>query len=123
MSDSSGSIEVVDSGDDAVILVVAGELDIATAPELREKLIEQFSEGGRSSVVVDLTSVSFMDSTSLGVLVGAAKRAAAAEGWLRLVAPAGTKGRIRRTLAITGLDQVMPVYETVDAALQGRPSD
>lgn len=110
------SIRVNDS-DAAVVLEVRGELDVSTAPVLREKLIEQFA-ADRACIVVDLTAVPFMDSTALGVLVGAQKRAAAKAGWLRLVAP---HQRIKRVLTTTGLDRVMHVYDTVSGALQQQP--
>lgn len=102
---------------DVVVLEVIGELDVSTAPLLREKLIEQFS-ADQACIVVDLTAVPFMDSTALGVLVGAQKRAAAKSGWLRLVAP---HERLRRMLVTTGLDRVMLVYETVSEALPEPP--
>ena len=107
---SKGGIEVVD---------VDGEIDIYTAPRLRELLIDLVSKGSRQ-IVVNLEKVGFLDSTGLGVLVGALNRVRAFDGSLDLVC---TRGRILEILKITGLTKVFGIYETVDqaiAAKQGR---
>ena len=77
--------------DDNTVLEVGGEVDVYTAPRLRERLVE-LVEGGARKVIVDLSRVEFLDSTGLGVLVGALKRLRAAGGtpgvglWPRTVA-------------------------------------
>jgi len=97
------------------VLEVGGEVDVYTAPRLRERLIE-LVEGGARHVVVDLGRVDFLDSTGLGVLVGALKRLRSAGGSFGLVC---TKEPLLKIFRITALDQVFPLYETVEAAVAG----
>lgn len=104
-------IDVTDRGDWAV-LSVTGEIDVATAPQLREELVELVADG-RNRIVVDLSGVDFLDSTGLGVLVGGLKRVRTHDGELSL---ACAQPRVRRVFEITGLTQVFPIHETVDAA-------
>jgi anti-sigma B factor antagonist len=73
-------------------------------------------DGGARRVVVDLGTVEFLDSTGLGVLVGAHKRLRAADGVLALVC---TREPLLKIFRITALDQVFPIYETVQAATAG----
>src|SRR5688572_12851975 len=77
------SLSTYDSGDHTV-LEVGGEVDVYTAPRLRERLVELVEQGARH-VIVDLSRVEFLDSTGLGVLVGALKRLRAVNGTLGLV--------------------------------------
>jgi anti-sigma B factor antagonist len=93
------------------VLEVSGELDLHTSPRLRERL-ERAIASASSDVLVDLTGVGFMDSTALGVLVGALKRARALDRDLALVVPDGPP---RRVLAITGLDREFTVLEETPA--------
>ena len=97
------------------VLEVEGEIDLATAPRLRERLLTLVN-AGTSKVIVDLRAVAFIDSTGLGVLIGALKRLRINEGDLRLVCP---ERGIRKVFDITGLDQVFALHDTVDAAVQG----
>jgi anti-sigma B factor antagonist len=92
-----------------------GSLDIATSPSLRAALLEA-AEHPKHTIVVDLGDLEFLDSTGLGALIGAHKRAAESEGSLRLVAQ---EGQILRLLRITGLLNVLGVYPNLDAALAG----
>lgn len=94
-----------------VLVTVAGELDIATAPKLRVQLAGLARSG--QQVIVDLSQVSFCDAAGLGVLAGAARRAAAAGGCLQLAA---ARPQLRRLLAITGMDHRIPVAATVAEA-------
>jgi anti-sigma B factor antagonist len=98
---------------DHVIMAVAGEIDIATVAQLRERLFE-LADGGQS-VIVDLSQVSFVDSTGLGALVGAAKRAAANGGGLYVV---GARPQIRQLFRVTGLDKQVLMVRTLDEALE-----
>jgi anti-sigma B factor antagonist len=91
---------------------VKGEIDVYTAPKLREKLIELVSEGSYN-VVVNLEGVDFLDSTGLGVLVGALKRVKAHDGTLALVC---TQEKILKIFKITGLTKVFPIHDSVEAA-------
>jgi anti-sigma B factor antagonist len=94
------------------VLQVGGEVDVYTAPRLRERLIE-LVDGGARHVVVDLGTVEFLDSTGLGVLVGAHKRLRAVGGTLGLVC---TREPLLKIFRITALDQVFPLYDSVEAA-------
>jgi anti-sigma B factor antagonist len=100
----------VDKGDGRVVVRVAGEIDVYTAPRLREQLIRLVSD---ATLIVDLSDVSFLDSTALGVLVGAMKRQREANGTLSIVT-SGT--RIRRLFDITGLTRVFTVYDSLEDA-------
>lgn len=92
---------------------VAGELDIATAPKLREQLLAAISAHG-PRLVLDLGDVGFLDSTGLGVIVGVLKRARTLGGDLRLVCPTSS---VRRVFEITALDRTMPLAGSVDEVL------
>ncbi|HEX6262713.1 MAG TPA: STAS domain-containing protein [Actinomycetota bacterium] len=98
---------------DTPILEVGGEVDIYTAPKLREKLVELI-DGGSDRIVVDLEQVGFMDSTGLGSLVAGLKRIRERDGELAIVC---TREPILKVLAITGLDRVFPVHDSVGNAL------
>lgn len=104
-------LDVSKTGDHSVV-DVKGEIDVYTAPKLREKLIELVSEGSHN-VVVNLESVDFLDSTGLGVLVGALKRVKAHDGTLALVC---TQDKILKIFKITGLTKVFPIYDSVEEA-------
>ena len=110
-------IEVDDSRSSSphVVVSVSGEVDIATAPKLREKLVELASQGAQQ-VVVDLNAVEFLDSTGLGVLIGGMKRLRGLDGDLTLVC---TQPRILKVFEITGLNRAFTIYESVDAAVAG----
>jgi len=96
-------------------VAVRGEVDIATAPQLREKLVELASQGAQK-VVVDLEGVDFLDSTGLGVLIGGMKRLRGLDGDLTLVC---TQPRILKVFEITGLNRAFTIHETIDAAVAG----
>ncbi len=97
------------------VLEVAGEIDVYTAPQLRQRLISLVEAGDRR-VVVDLGRVDFLDSTGLGVLVGALKRLRGVNGELTLVC---AQERLLKIFRITGLDRVFTLYDSVDAATDG----
>ena len=106
------SLETRSEGDWTVV-EVGGEIDVYTAPKLREQLIDLVSSG-QYHLVVDMEGVEFLDSTGLGVLVGGLKRVRAHEGSLRLVC---TQERILKIFRITGLTQVFPIHDTVADAV------
>ena len=106
-------IEVDDSRPPHVVVGVRGEVDIATAPKLREKLVELASRGAKQ-VIVDLDGVEFLDSTGLGVLIGGMKRLRGLDGDLTLVC---TQPRILKVFEITGLNRAFIIHETVGAAV------
>jgi len=94
------------------VLAVRGEVDVYTAPRLRERLVELVSQG-HHKVVVDLEGVEFLDSTGLGVLVGGLKRLRSHDGDLTLVC---TQRRILKVFEITGLTKVFEIFEDIDSA-------
>ncbi len=96
------------------VLEVGGEVDVYTAPKLREKLVELVSDG-HYRIMVDMTKVEFLDSTGLGVLVGGLKRVRSHDGTLGLVC---NQERILKIFRITGLTKVFPIYDSLDEALQ-----
>jgi anti-sigma B factor antagonist len=95
------------------VIEVGGEIDVYTAPKLKERLVS-LVESGSYQLILDMESVEFLDSTGLGVLVGGLKRVRAHEGWIDLVC---TQSRILRIFRITGLNRVFSIYDTVPAAL------
>ena len=97
----------------AGILSLRGEIDVYTAPRLRQTLID-LVEGGANHIVVDMEKVDFLDSTGLGVLVGALKRVRSNDGDLYLVC---TQPRIRKVFEVTGLTKVFSLFDTVDDAV------
>ena len=97
-------LKVTAAGDETRVSV-SGELDAYTAPQLR-KMLDEVLDGSVSRVLVDLTSTSFIDSTGLGVLVGAARKARSQEGELVLDSPVRS---VHRVLQITGLTLSIPV--------------
>ncbi len=98
------------------VIDVQGEIDIYTAPRLRELLIDLVSKGSYQ-LVVNLDEVGFLDSTGLGVLVGGLRRVRAHDGSLDLVC---TRERVLKILKITGLTEVFGIYETADQAIAAR---
>lgn len=94
------------------VLAVKGEVDVYTAPRLRERLVELVTEGKRK-IVVDLEGVDFLDSTGLGVLVGGLKRLRSNDGEMSLVS---TQSRILKVFEITGLTKVFSIHDSVEAA-------
>lgn len=105
-------LTVTNRGDHA-ILSLHGEVDLATAPRVRERMI-QLVDAGERSIVVDLDGVAFLDSTGLGVLVGGLRRLRTLGGELKL---ACANRRILSVLEVTGLDRVFPTYASVDDAV------
>ena len=94
------------------VIEIGGEIDVYTAPKLRERLVG-LVESGSYQLIVDMESVEFLDSTGLGVLVGGLKRVRAHEGWIDLVC---TQSRILRIFRITGLNKVFSIYDSVAEA-------
>lgn len=108
-------LEVDDSRPPFTVLAVKGEIDVYSAPRLRERLVELVNEGHRR-IVVDLEGVDFLDSTGLGVLVGGLKRLRTHGGDLSLVC---TQPRILKVFEITGLTTVFSIATSVDEATEG----
>ena len=98
------------------VVNVEGEIDIYTAPRLRELLI-YLASTNNYQLIVNLEKVGFLDSTGLGVLVGGLKRVRAHDGSLDLVC---TQERILKIFRITGLTKVFGIYQSVDQAIAAR---
>lgn len=98
---------------DTHVIELGGEIDLYTAPEFKERMV-QLIEDGKKRIVVDLSDATFVDSTTLGVLVGGVKRLRPAGGTLALVC---TDQNITKIFEITGLDRVFPIHDTRDDAL------
>ena len=107
------------SRDGIEIVDVEGEIDVYTAPRLRELLIELVNSRFYQ-LVVNMEKVEFLDSTGLGVLVGGLKRVRAHDGSLDLVC---TQERILKIFRITGLTKVFGIHDTVDEAIAARRSE
>jgi len=109
---------------DRTVLEVAGEVDVYTGPTLRDR-ISDLLDSGAHDLVVDLGKVDFIDSTGLGVLVGALNRAKELGGSLQLVC---AQERVLKLLRITGLDQVFTVRASLaevsdEAAQEGEATE
>src|SRR3954451_23506660 len=96
--------------DGIAVLSVAGEIDLATVPKLRDQLIELTADHPGQAVVVDLGGVSFLDSTGLGVLVGGQRRARGHDGELHLVV---SSSRLVDIFVLTRLDAVFAIHGTL----------
>jgi anti-sigma B factor antagonist len=96
------------------VIALKGEVDLYKAPEFKSELIRVI-EGGTQNVVIDLTDTTFIDSTTLGVLISGLKRVRPKGGQLPLVI---TDRNIKKIFDITGLDRVFPIYEARSSALE-----
>jgi anti-sigma B factor antagonist len=95
------------------VLAVYGDADLHSAPELRERIRGAIDEGA-NTLVVDFSSTTLIDSTSLGVLLGGMKRLSEQDGQIRLVVP---RPEVRRIFEVTMLDRVFPLHDTQEDAL------
>lgn len=98
---------------DATIIDITGDLDLATAPALRQLVVELLGAGHRR-FVVDLSAAGFVDSIGLGVFVAVRKRARMHDGEVEIVCP---QARIARLFQMVDLDRVFRLHATLDAAL------
>jgi len=101
--------------DGHTVVQVGGEIDVYTAPKLRER-IAKLIDGGATRLIVDLDHVGFFDSTGCGVVVGAHRRARARGGSCSFVIK---KESLLKIFRITGLDRVLDIYRTLPDALAG----
>ena len=99
--------------DGRTIVAVGGEIDVYTAPKLRDKITELVA-AGTYQIVVDMEAVEFLDSTGLGVLVGGLKKVRAHDGSLSLIC---NQDRLLKIFRITGLAKVFVIHESAEAAL------
>lgn len=96
----------------AGVVSVAGELDLASAPQLKWTLLDAFEEG-RKEIVLDLSQTTFMDSTALGVLVGVARSLSAGERLAIVCA----QPAVLKIFELSGMDGAFEIFATLDAAL------
>ena len=101
--------------DDTHVVTVTGEIDLFTAPEFKQRVSAPI-DAGRTHLIVDLTGTTFIDSSSLGVLIGAHRRLRRLEGALVIVC---SNDAIVKTFRITGLDSVFTIVGSLDEALNG----
>jgi anti-sigma B factor antagonist len=115
MSDTESTdfgVETIDEDGPVATIAVHGQADLHTAPDLREAMTTAI-DGGANWLIVDLSDATFVDSMTLGVLLGAVKRLRPRGGKVAVVC---VSPHIRRIFEITLLDRVFPLHETLDAA-------
>ena len=100
----------------ATIIAVGGEIDVYTAPKLRDKITELVADGVYD-IIVDMEAVEFLDSTGLGVLVGGLKKVRAHDGSLSLIC---NQDRLLKIFRITGLAKVFVIHDSAEGALAAR---
>jgi anti-sigma B factor antagonist len=110
------AVEEDDYGEDVAVLVAGGELDYAASPQLKERLASQIDVGIRR-LVLDLSTATFIDSTVIGVVVGAAMRLNELGGGLLAVVCADENKRVLRILEIAGLESLLAVHSSREQAL------
>jgi anti-sigma B factor antagonist len=113
------SIETEQVGQARHVIALAGEVDLYTAPELKTQLLDVIGNGAKE-VVVDFTNATFIDSTTLGVLVGGVKRLRPNGGRLSIVC---SDRNITKIFEITGLDRVFAIYQSRAEALEKLDSE
>lgn len=91
------------------VVYLQGEVDLASAPQLRRGMYELI-DNGNQRIAIDLSGVEFMDSTGLGVLIGALKRVRESGGSLVL---GGIRPAVSRVFEITGLDRIFTIHESL----------
>lgn len=101
------------------VVMITGDLDIASAPALRENLLALLRPGA-SRLVIDLSAAGYADASGVAVLAGIARRAGLLGGWLRLASSAPA---VARVLSVTGLDRHLAAFPTVQAAITGQHPD
>ena len=112
MNFSLSTEQPVDGAD--CVVVLGGEVDLYTAPELKQELHRLVAEGA-TRVVIDMTQTTFIDSTTLGVLLSVVKRVRPEGGTVVLVCP---DRNVRRIFEITLLDRVFAIFDSREAALE-----
>ena len=104
--------------DGHAVLALRGEIDVYTAPLLRQAILDLI-EQGKLNVVIDMHEVDFLDSTGLGVLVEGLKRVKTREGSFAIVA---IEDKILKIFDITGLNKAFPIHGSVEEALGRAPA-
>lgn len=99
--------------DGRTVVAVGGEIDVYTAPRLRDKITELVNTG-HHALIIDMEAVEFLDSTGLGVLVGGLKKVRAEDGSMSLVC---SQDRLLKIFRITGLAKVFTIHASESDAL------
>ena len=107
------SVRTEQLSDDAYVIALEGEVDLYTAPEFKQELLDVIAKGAKH-VVIDLSETTFIDSTTLGVLVGGVKRLRTNDGQLSLIC---SDRNITKIFEITGLDRVFTIHSSRNEAL------
>jgi anti-sigma B factor antagonist len=113
LDETTFGVEVIGDGGHVAVVTVFGQADLHTAPELRSAISEAI-DGGAGAIVIDLSEATFIDSMTLGVLLGALKQLRPSGGSVSVVC---SDPHIRRIFEITLLDRVFALHETREAAL------
>ena len=108
-----------EASDRALLLTAVGETDMGTVERLRGAICDALANAGRRPVILDLRSLSFIDSHGLHALVEASQQADRDDVPLRLVVD--HQRIVLRPLQLSGLDQIFALYDTIDDALADRP--
>jgi anti-sigma B factor antagonist len=116
MSESILSASILHPAPSAAVLVLRGPLDLGTAARMDHMMRAELTEG-RHHLVVDLSDVTFCDSTAISALLRLHRAATGAGGWIRL---AGVPDQVRRVLQVTNVDRVLHRFPGVEEALTGR---
>ena len=98
-----------------LVVPLSGEQSLPEATRLRERLLELIGATALRVIILDLTDVTFIDSTTIGVIIGARKRLVLQGRQLWLAAPTAA---VQRTLTVIALDKLMPVFSTLTEAQQ-----
>ena len=116
-SEAHASVPVEAPSESTRIVSPTGEIDAHSAPRLRSTIVDELGDAAVMHLVVDLSRVSFLDSSALGVLVGTLKRMRERDGRLDIVLPSS---HARRVFEITALDRVLALHETLAEALSSK---
>ena len=111
MVDKHALTITVESVDDVPVIRAAGELDLATVPEMRA-VVAEVAERRPRALVFDFSEISYLDSSGLGILVSAKKRLGSYEGEVAVIA---AQPSVLKALALSGLDQIIRVLPSVEA--------
>jgi anti-sigma B factor antagonist len=119
VEETTFGVEVIGDGSSVAVVTVFGQADLHTAPELRAAINDAI-ESGAQALVIDLSEATFIDSMTLGVLLGALKQLRPTGGSVSVVC---SDAHIRRIFEITLLDRVFALHETRDGALREADRD
>lgn len=114
------AIIIQDAPPDCTIAQICGELDISTAPDVRERLLAILNRKTVSRLVLDLSKLEFMDSSGVAVLVNTERRARLLGRSMVLVAP---QRPVLRVLQVCGMENYFPIFNDISAAAVGAQAD